>query len=340
MQVGLKTSTGTHLTPSPLSGGGVTRSGAVKKTTQAPVRPQTEFPESPLISTRPIRYNVQLNEQITAVQRADNYLRNTESQLLHLRQAVYGDSGKNSVGQRSENLSQLLEQRTALSGNTVDRQLQVHLEGKTRVGFTLRDAQSILQHQEKEMLMFSLGGAKREITAVQIEAKSSPEQTLLRLNQGLGRWGIHGKLDAQKQISFQVDESQWERISTQLSVRGEGHRYPAEQFFPVKPIAEQAVEERVQDVVAQPRLMKSKMGELDRVLEQITQQRRRLTHNKERVRDRIEGMATYSEFGTAIAASEQLAQKLGDANRDYASLSQALGGQANVNHVTVKNLLG
>lgn len=73
MQVGL--------TSSSLATGGA-HSAAVSSSTVAPTQavrqklPATasEYPASPLITTRPQRYSVQLNDQLTTLQQADHYL--------------------------------------------------------------------------------------------------------------------------------------------------------------------------------------------------------------------------------------------------------------------------
>lgn len=84
MQVGL--------TSSSLATGGA-HSAAVSSSTVAPTQavrqklPATasEYPASPLITTRPQRYSVQLNDQLTTLQQADHYLGQLEQQLLDYR---------------------------------------------------------------------------------------------------------------------------------------------------------------------------------------------------------------------------------------------------------------
>ena len=81
MQVGL--------TSSSLATGGA-HSAAVSSSTVAPTQavrqklPATasEYPASPLITTRPQRYSVQLNDQLTTLQQAHHYLGQLEQQLL------------------------------------------------------------------------------------------------------------------------------------------------------------------------------------------------------------------------------------------------------------------
>ncbi|HBA5946412.1 TPA: hypothetical protein J4S02_003964 [Escherichia coli] len=127
MQVGL--------TSSSLATGGA-HSAAVSSSTVAPTQavrqklPATasEYPASPLITTRPQRYSVQLNDQLTTLQQADHYLGQLEQQLLD-----YRHSQRKSGQAQGTALTQMLDKRTALSGGAVDRQLQPVLQGEARV---------------------------------------------------------------------------------------------------------------------------------------------------------------------------------------------------------------
>lgn len=92
MQVGL--------TSSSLATGGA-HSAAVSSSTVAPTQavrqklPATasEYPASPLITTRPQRYSVQLNDQLTTLQQADHYLGQLEQQLLDYRHSQRKGAG-------------------------------------------------------------------------------------------------------------------------------------------------------------------------------------------------------------------------------------------------------
>lgn len=93
MQVGLKTTSLT--TSAPATGRGSIDAPQTVGRVNAPEITATRnaFPESALLSRRPMRYNVQLNQQLTAVQQADSYLAQTETQLLQVRQSsLRGDA--------------------------------------------------------------------------------------------------------------------------------------------------------------------------------------------------------------------------------------------------------
>ncbi|MGL4858862.1 MAG: hypothetical protein ACRC5A_03830 [Enterobacteriaceae bacterium] len=342
MQVGLKTTAKTVLTPSSASAArGLARAERAKTT--AVSQPQTEkiqeFPDHPLISTRPVRYNVQLNDQITAVQQADSYLRHTETLLLRMRQSNGAVGSSKNRAQSAATLEQLLDRRQQLSGNTIDQQLNVSLEGRSEVRFSVKEGQALLQSEKSETLLFSLAGERRELVAVRLGANSSPQHIVRQLNQGLGRWGIHGTLDERQQLTFSVSEQQWERVSSQSSVSGEGYRYPSGQFNPVLVQKETGMVDELREVARQPQQTRIQGKELARALEQVTQQRHLLARSREQVEQRLNTMNTYKESAAAEAASRQLANKLQSASGDYGALSQALGAQANLRAFIVKNVL-
>lgn len=342
MQVGLKTGTANTLTPSGLKRGtSVNHTQAVNKPGRTNDSARSDFPESPLLSTRPVRYNIQLNQQLTSVQKADSYLSRIENQLLQLRHTINGSAGRDSsaINEQANELSTLLSRREKLSGGTVDRQMNAVLEGSTKVKFSMRGVDAMLQNEESETLIFSLGGPKRELAAVHIEEDSSANQILRTLNLALGRFNVHGQMEKQ-QVVFSADEAQWPRLRDHLSARGEGHRYPEGQFFPVKLVAEPTLEDTVNEIVAAPATARKKAADFQQALDQVTLQRRMLTQHKENVNQRIEGMATFQDHGTALHAAELLKATIGSAGESYTLLLQVTAGQANIRSTTVKNLLG
>lgn len=337
MQVGLSHSS-LSLT-SPVSTGGVNTPSAVRGVAASRARqPDNRFPESPLISTRPLRYNVQLNQQLTSVQQADSYLSQMEGNLLQLRYA--GQSGRRSelMGETTRALQQLLDNRHTISNGTVDRHLKVQLETSTQVQFTLPAAQRLVQSDEGETLLFSLAGPRREMAAVALEAGSSPQQQVLRLNQGLGRFGVHAGLDGQQQLSFSVEEKDWPQVASQLSVRGEGKRFAAS-FTALLARPEPAISDTLSQLVQQQQRVRELQGGVQQALEQLTQQRGYLHAQKINVRKRIDEMDSHYPANDAIQHARALSQHLQSRAGDYFSVARAIGAQANLQPATVKNLL-
>ncbi|KFK95340.1 MULTISPECIES: hypothetical protein [unclassified Serratia (in: enterobacteria)] len=335
MQVGLKTipsSTSAALTGGRLEAPQSVQQRKIVKTPEA----RNPFPEAALISTRPLRYNVQLNRQITAVQQADNYLAETESQLLQLRHTgLRGDKTAKTV-----KLQRLLDQRTELSGGTVDRHFNVTLEKKTQVNFGLAISEQLIENPQGETLIFALGGNKRELTAVVLPEEGSPRQVLAQLNVGLGRMGIHARQDSVGQVIFSVDESRWGRVSQHLSVRGEGRNFPADSFTLLAAQPEQAQDEGLARIAARSDNPRDTTLQMQNALERITTQRGKLRMHQERVVARINDMATPYTPQQAQDTAQALGNVLENSAANYADLSRALGAQANIRLATVKNLLG
>lgn len=338
MQVGLNNTTTSGLA-SPLTRGGVEPPQSVKQRAVANVPQTGDFPDSPLISTRPLRYNVQLNKQLTAVQQADDFLLRTENQLLVLRHSISKGGSTGDVKQQAETLKTALTSRPVLSGGAVDRDMNVVLSGEPQVHFRFAENDKLLQNPRAETLIFALGGSQRDLAAVSLPEGATPRTTLMRLNQGLGRFGIQGKADQQGNLLFSVDESKWARVSAHLSVRGENARFSDAEFSALTPEALPVLESSVTQIAGQPAGAHQQLDTLQQALEHINQQRRQLTQNKTQVRSRIESMSTFKDSNSAVNVSAQLGHTLEKAGTNFAIMSQAIGGQANVRSATVRNLL-
>lgn len=338
MQVGLTQSSLT-LTPS-VNTGSVSTPAAVRGQPVGSPRAQDHrFPESPLISTRPLRYNVQLNQQLTSVQQADHFLSQVEGQLLQLRHGSQGGRRAELASEAASSLQRLLGNRPAISNGTVDRQLAVSLEQTAQVKFTLPAAARLLQSDEAETVLFSLAGQRREMVAVAFEEGSTPRQQVLKLNQGLGRFGIHARLDNnQQQLTFSVEEKNWGQVSTQLSVRGEGKRF-SDSFTALLARPEAAVSDALGQLAQAPQTLRERQSDVQLALEQLTRQRSHLFAQHENVRKRIDEMETHYPANGALEHARALRQHLQNGANDFASVARAVGAQANVRPATVKNLL-
>ena len=338
MQVGLSHSS-LSLT-SPASSGGVNNLSAVRGVAASRARqPDKRFPESPLISTRPLRYNVQLNQQLTSVQQADSYLSQVEGALLQLRYAGQNSRRSELMGETTTALQQLLDNRQTISNGTIDRHLRVQLETPVQVQFMLPAAQRLVQSDEGETLLFSLAGPRREMFAVALETGSSPQQQVLRLNQGLGRFGVHVSMDEQQQLSFCVEEKEWARVASQLSVRGEGKRFAAS-FTALLARPEPAISDTLNQLAQQPQRVRELQNEVQQALEQLTQQRGYLQAQQTNVRKRIDEMDFHYQTNDATQHAQALNQHLQSSSGDYFRVARAIGAQANLQPATVKNLLG
>ncbi|ELU4765385.1 flagellar hook-associated protein [Escherichia coli] len=208
MQVGL--------TSSSLATGGA-HSAAVSSSTVAPTQavrqklPATasEYPASPLITTRPQRYSVQLNDQLTTLQQADHYLGQLEQQLLDYRHS------QRKGGQA---------QSSAL------------------MTFHSPDMANLVHNPTPGTRMFSVSdGRQTQLSAVMLSEDDSAGQYQTRLTNALRRVGVqlHQQADG---ISFSTTEKQWPDIERTLSVRTDGDKSA---FMPLKTFAEPSEADRL-----------------------------------------------------------------------------------------------
>lgn len=297
-----------------------------------------DFPESPFISNRPLRYNVQLNQQLTAVQQADDYLLETERQISQLHRAVIQGKMDTEVRELATKTGQWLQSRVENSAGTIDRQLNASPERATLVKFTLENANKIVQSSQGETVLFSLSDSPSELVSVRFPAEGTPEQNLLRLNKGLGRLGIHGKMDGRGNMVCSVDEDRFMRISQYLTAKGGGKRFAADSFKPVAVQAEIATEDRLLAITKQPYSAGSHTA-FERTLEHLTGQLQRLNEHKNQVRLQIANLSCFEQPGAALAASTALAEKLRDSERPYIAQARMIHVMGNLHHSTIKNVL-
>lgn len=292
------------------------------------------FPEAAILSRQPLRYNIQLNQQLTAVQQADSYLAQTESKLVQLRHVSASGGDTRQV---SSDLKQHLDGRRQLSGGTVDRQFNLRLQQSSKVNFSLPGLDSLVDNPQGETLVFSLGGDKRELAAVTLPQQGNPRQVMRQMNLGLGRLGIHAQQNSEGSTTFSVDENRWDRVSQYLSVRGEGQVFPADAFTMLTPKAESSQEDVLTQATSDRKRVNS--ASLHSVMDNIGKQRSRLNQHQSRAASRIEDLAPPMSPAQAQSTSQALGEILANSGESYESFSRALSAQGNVRLATVKNLL-
>lgn len=333
MQIGLRT---TSSSASVSTRGGVYAPASIQaRTISAVTSARTAYPESALISTWPLRYNVQFNQQITDVQLADSYLASAEKQLLQFRRAM--DRGQ--LQQQGEQLVLLLDKRNKLSGGRVDRQFNVTLQSKTQVNFTVPGMEKVINNPGGETLVFMLGGSNKALAAVNLPEEASPAEVLMKMNTGLGRMGINALQGQNGHLSFNVDESGWQRVLHHFSVRGEGHNFVADSFTLLSPQPGADFQEVLKKLAARADNDRETQHCLKQALEQITTQRVKLRMQQDRVRVRIDDMATPYDSLQAKETAGALNMMMKKSGSSFSTLNRMLTAQANIQLATVKNLL-
>ncbi|CBG87099.1 hypothetical protein [Citrobacter rodentium] len=332
MQVGLNTSS--------LSAGGALSSPvgqhAVAQNTPVRQKPSvvaSDYPASPLIATRPQRYSVQLNDQITTLQQADHYLGQLEQQLLDYRHTTR--RGGQGPQQKGTEIARLLEQRVTLAGGAVDRQLKPVLQGEARVVFHAPELVQMVQERAPGGKMFRISdGRQTQLAAVAVGEENDGGQYRVMMNNALRRVGIqlherHGS------VAFSTAEAKWPQIAQTLSVHQEGETPSS--FTPLNAFAEPSLAD---DLLQSVRQGGSRSGDaVQQALDTIGEQRAQMAVQQEKARQLIDKMARFPQAESAVQASTTLGGVLDNASHNYQILAQAVNGQARLSSQTVRNLL-
>jgi hypothetical protein len=343
MQVGLHTSTLTNtggLAPTTVKPQGVVSS--------APAKPKEnlyahEYPASPLLTTRPQRYSVQLNDQLTTLQQADSYLSNLEQKLLDYRHASTGGSrrGRDGSGaqQQATALQNLLSNRTKITGGSVDRQLMPVLQGEAQVSFRAPGLDGILNEDvQPESLLFSVhDGRKTQLSAVSVNEDTDSRQYATQVNNALRRVGVQVR-KGREGVTFTAKESQWPQLAQSFSVQGEGREFPANGKTRLNVAAEPAAADRLSEALSTGN-WSAAQGAVQDTLHQLGAQREQLAAQQEKARQLIDCMSRFPETQSAVQASGALSTSLDRATHNYDVLVQAVNGQANLSKLTVRGLL-
>lgn len=318
MQVGLQTSTHTRT-------GGLTsavRQPGVGRT--APVSdkaPSGDYPASPLIATRPQRYSVQLNDQLTTLQQADHWLGQLERALVDYRHG----------GQRDPaTVQSLLDGRLALTGGAVDRELQPVLQGQAQVRFHAPQLSQALAADGPQKLLFSVQhGRKTLLSGLNINGDGDAGQRATKISTALRRVGVQ---PLKGQEGFTASEQHWAQLQNSFAVQREG----AGQKIAIAVAAHPAQTETLAAALASGQQAHRVVQE---TLSQVSAQRQQLALQQEKVRQRIDDMSRFAQSQSAVEASARLAGTLDAASHNYEVLAQAINGQANLSKLTVRSLL-
>ena len=328
MQVGLQTTT--------RSAGGELAPPQIGDPLRVPPIPRRagreEYPASPLLSIRPQRYSVQLNDQLTALQQADSYLSRLEKALLDHRYATSG--GRR--GGESEALQDLLINRVQLSAGRIDRQLLPVLQGEPQVIFHAPALAALLEESSQTVsLMFSAdaeGG--RRLAAVSLANPADTLNPLMQIKHALQRTGIMPRY-GEGGWTFATAEAGWSQIQRSFTVADAQGAHPERPVLHAEPALSEAL-----GAALETGSRDGLQGRVQSLLGQVGEQRQLLSSAQERARQRMDEMARIPDAQGAERASAALGQTLAWVGHDYATLAQAVNGQANLPALTVQNLLG
>lgn len=178
----------------------------------------------------------QFNQNVANAQHALSFLDELSGQLQQLkgqisRQLTGSAPTTSALDGAHRRLAQLWAARPERSGYRLDSQLAYSPEAPARQRFRLRGLDSrTLAAASAETVAFSLTGTQRQAMGVRLDPDLPPEAQARRLDQALAPAGIRAHTSRQGDVEFSVAETEWPRVRDQLSVKGEGKRFPTGQF--------------------------------------------------------------------------------------------------------------
>ncbi|SMF06742.1 hypothetical protein [Pseudogulbenkiania subflava] len=190
------------------------------------------------------RYSSQLNEQLTAAQRALGFVDGLTGQLEQLKtdlsqQLAQRRIDREGLEAKIGRFATTLVQRYAQSGGSVDGKLRFHLAADARQDFTVRgmDLDSLRSGPVETLALFS-GERGTAAMSFNVGGDVSEDEIMRRLSRALAPSGIRPSINDDGQLGFSVDEAAWPAIRDRLAVRGGGVRFPSGQPQRVKTEAE------------------------------------------------------------------------------------------------------
>ena len=293
-------------------------------------------------------FNLQLNQQLTSMQSADHYLSELSNRLaalkLHLSRQLSAPqtaSERSSIQQSVQKLNTLLEQRSKLSGNSLDGTLKLRLNEPLRSRFSIQGLESIqlLQASGAETLVFSAANALSEPLAVVLEEGMSDKQVLRRFNNSLGQAGIRAELDSDGALKFTAPEQDWRKIKERLSVQGEGQLFAKGILTPVTTVEDGLLgitgNLQQNSIEELRKLLSSVVASLDR----IATLREQLSQREADVREFLARQENQDEKQWALTFARTVFNPQARNQSHYASISQTVVAQANLTRFAVVSLL-
>jgi len=325
----------------PLSSDGATRSQSTTVPTANEViervsssRQGLRFPDELLISRDPQRFNTQLNLQITAVQRASDYLNETELSLRGLAQTMSREKRQLQL----RRTRQLVERRVQQSGGTIDRNFTACLDRPAHIIFQCEALETLLVTEQREIITFALGeGTFRRWASLVITPEMSLGQRLFALNRALGQFRIWCYYDFPTQrLLFTLPESQWFH-SAHWTVRGGGICFAADSLTLLRPLPITCFEQQLQQLLTGGTTATSFNAE--QAVRHLQQERQKLLRHRQQVDQQLAQRAIPVGRQQALSLAKLVRQQLAACHGGFRSLNQALQCQANLPTAVVYQLI-
>lgn len=288
-------------------------------------RQGTRFPDELLISRDPQRFNTQLNLQITAVQRASDYLSEAELSLRGLAQTISREKRQLQL----RRTRQLVDRRLQQSGGTVDRNFAACLDRPAQIIFQCEALDTLLATEQREIITFALGeGTFRRWASLMMLPEMSLGQRLFALNRALGQFGIWCYYDLPSQrLLFTLAESQWLSLAT-WTVRGGGICFAADSLTLLRPQPITCFEQQLQQLLTGDTTAVGLSAE--QAVRYLQQAQQKLLRHRQQVDYQLAQHDLPVEGQQAIRMARLVRQQLSACHGGFRSLNQALQCQANL----------
>lgn len=307
----------------------------------------SETPPAEATPSKSTSFSLQLNQQLSSMQSADNYLGDLQSRLSQLKLSLSRQisspppNGEEVIQQALKEVDTLLKERSKRSANSLDANFKLRLTEPVRSRFSLQGLESLekIRQSGSETLLFSGGRQLAEPVAVVLDEGMSDEQILRRFNGSLGQAGIRAELDDNGELRFSARENDWQQLKPQLAVQGEGKLFAKGKYVHLPSQDEQllSLPEALQlDSFRElRRLLDSVVAGLDR----INALREQLNHRQQEIREFLARQAHADEKQWAMDFSRSVFNLMQRSPSSYAAVTQTVVAQATISRFAVVSLL-
>jgi hypothetical protein len=301
-------------------------------------------------------FNLQLNQQLSSMQSTDSYLSDLSEQLSELKLSLSrklssstaplpSPTEREQLGQRIDQLNQLVAQRSKRTAQSLDANLKLRLNEPLRSQFSIEGLESLTNVQQggKETLLFTAGRALPEPVALVLDEGMSEEQILRRVNNSFGGVGIRAEVDEAGGLKFSMPETQWALFKTQLKIKGEGKRFAAvpNGIAPTRQDGLLAMDSAFLDSASleSPRDMRQLLESVVTVLDRIGNLRQHISSRQEDVRTFLAEQENQDEKHWALNFAGAVFNLKGRKASHYAGVTQVVVAQAQLSRFAVVSLL-
>lgn len=292
-------------------------------------------------------FSLQLNQQLSSMQSADNYLGDLQTRLSQLKLSLSRQisspppNGEEVVRQAVQEVDALLKERSKRSANSLDANFKLRLTEPVRSRFSLQGLESLekIRQSGAETLLFSGGRKLAEPVAVVLDDEMSDEQILRRFNGSLGQAGIRAELDHNGRLSFSAREADWQQLKPQLAVQGEGKLFPKGKYAHLPSQDEQLLSFPEELQLDSFRELRRLLDNVVAGLDKVTALREQLSNRQQEIREFLARQAHADEKQWAMDFSRSVFNLMQRSPSSYAAVTQTVVAQATISRFAVVSLL-